>query len=123
MAAISAVAGLERGQPGAFDFDQGAGLECVARIHQVERRHDGADPGAALHQAFQRQPRQGFANARQAAAIAARQRLFVQPLAGRQPADDDVHQKLAIKPRLQQRWATIHPAAARRGFSKGFFCG
>ena len=108
--------GKAGGKAGAFDLDQGARGKRFARLHQIQRRHHGADTGAAQHQSFQRQTRQGFADAGQPAAIALGQRLFVQPFAGRQPADDDVHQKLAIEPRLQKlRRPFVQPDVIRAG--------
>ena len=61
--------GEAAGQARAFDFDQSAGGEGLARFHQIQRRHHGADAGAAYHQALQRQPCQGLADAGQTTAI------------------------------------------------------
>ena len=76
------IAGMDCRQARAMDFDQTARLECLAGSVNVQGRHRSANPSASHHQAFQRQPRQGLANAGQPAAIAPRQRILIQLLAG-----------------------------------------
>ena len=71
-------------------------LEGLFDLAQVERRHHGADPRPAHHQALQRQAAQGVAHPRQPNAIARRQLAFVDQRPGGQGAEDDIKQQLLV---------------------------
>ncbi len=90
------------GQGRGVRLEQGADLERLAQLHQVERRDGGAGPGATDHQPLQGQPPEGVADARQAGGVAPRQPLFVQPRVGRELTQDDVEQDLLVDLRLLQ---------------------
>ena len=96
-------------------LDQLARVIGLLGLQDVERRDDGTGAGAALHQVFQRQPRQRIADAGQARAIAAGEKLLVDALARRQLAEDDVEQDLAHRRATSAGPATSPPASRAVG--------